>query len=154
VKRFHWDSCVFLSFLNNEPVKGNTVRILWDNIKQNPDVIVHTSVLTVAEISFLDIERKNLSPDSEAKFDSLWTNSKINIVEAIEPIAYTARTITRNALKKGWSLKAVDSVQLATAKWVHENVEKLEGFYTFDQRLLKLDSIVGLPIIEPSISTP
>jgi len=53
-------------------------------------------------------------------------------------IAVLARQMLREALRRGWKLKPLDSVHLATAKW-----GGAREFHTYDADLFKYEEVIG-----------
>jgi hypothetical protein len=48
-KRVYWDSCTFLSLINQEPGKLNDCAAVWKEAEKG-DVTIYTSFFTFAEV--------------------------------------------------------------------------------------------------------
>lgn len=68
----YWDSCVFLAYINEEPGRVDTVDEILDEISDNKDDKIITSVESIVEASFGAVEKSQgvLDPDVESKIDS------------------------------------------------------------------------------------
>ena len=60
----------------------------------------------------------------------------------------------RNAIAQGWSLKPLDSIHLATAKWLSDLGMPVGEFHTYDRQLNKYAAMVGVKILEPYTPQP
>lgn len=151
IQRYYWDSCIFLAYLNNEPQRADIIEAHWDRISQQSESKILTAAISIAEVGHLTIEKEKykLLPGTIDKIDNMWNNSSVLIVETSLSIVYLARDLMRAATTQGWSLKPFDATHLATALWVHNNVGVISEFHTYDDKLFKLQNIVGFPIIEP-----
>jgi predicted nucleic acid-binding protein len=146
-KRFYWDSNVFLSADNANPDRVLIINALLDDCDRG-DVEIHTSVLSIAEVAFAESEKRErqLSGEIEAKIQKLWMPpSPIKMEEVSQHVANDAKALMRQAILRGWSLKPMDAIHLATAK--RRNVDE---FQTYDvERLSKFSQLTGCPIVQP-----
>ena len=76
------------------------------------------------------------------------------MVEYHAEIGNRARTLMRNAITRGWSLKPLDAIHLATAQWLVDNGVQVDEFHAYDRSLDKYGSIVGFTICEPNTPQP
>lgn len=152
-KRVCWDSCVFISYINEDADRLPTIQAVFEDA--NPDggsVEIITSFLSIVEVAYglTEQQGKALDPEVEENIGKLWLpDSPVRLVEPYRNITNEARRFIREAMLKGWSLKAADAVHLATAACM-EAVE----FHTYDDKLTKYDKITGLSICEPYTDRP
>ena len=77
-----------------------------------------TSVLSIVEVAFAKAEQdaKALSVEQAAAIAKLWQpNSPISTSEFYQLMAEDAQALIREAMTRGWSLKAANAIHLATA---------------------------------------
>jgi len=61
----------------------------------------------------------------------------------------------RDSVTRGWSLKPMDAIHLATAKWAKDQMGlSVDEFQTYDLPLGRYDALLGLQICEPYILQP
>jgi predicted nucleic acid-binding protein len=148
----YWDSCVPLSYVNEIPER---VQHISPMLKQSgKDFQIVTSVLSIVEVAFASIEQNNkaLDPEQEERIATLWRpGSPIVMVEFYEVLAYKAQALMRAALPRGWSLRGMDALHLATADRL-----KVSAFHTYDERLDKFSEITDskFPITRPISGEP
>jgi predicted nucleic acid-binding protein len=144
----YWDSCVFLSYINADPGRIDTLDALLDEIqKSNGEKRIVTSILTKVEVAWSAIEHttQTLSPNVEQTIDALWNDeSVIGFIELHDGIVIRARDLMRQSLTQGWSLKPADAIHLASAQWL--GVEEL---HTYDDKLPRYGTMIGCKICEP-----
>jgi len=148
----YWDSCVFLSYLENHPDRATIIESMLDEVKDNQrEQRIITSAVSIAEVSYLEGE-----DDDEALIDELWNNTTIiGIVEFHEGIARLARSIMRQVRElrsnNPYKVSGVDAIHLATAQLYSAYV-----FYTYDHKLLRLNGLRVVPysIVEPYAAKP
>ncbi len=152
----YWDANLFLSYINGHPDRMPTLDALL-NMTANGSVAIYTSALTQVEVAFAASEqaRRVLDPQEEQKIDNLWNDpNAVSMVEFHDGIGRQARSMIRNAIAQGWSLKPLDAVHLSTAMWLAQSGFQVDAFHTYDRSLHKFSAIVGLLICEPQISQP
>lgn len=152
----YWDSCVFLSYVNEYPDRIPVLDVLLDESSKG-SIKLHTSTLAQVEVAFSASEqrREALDPQEEQRIDSLWADPEVIVsVEYHDGIGRVARGLMRNAIERGWSLRPLDAVHLATAQWLCDTGLKVEEFHTYDDRLPRYTPIVGFPILEPRTAQP
>jgi predicted nucleic acid-binding protein len=145
----YFDACVFLEYLNNTPGRADVIADLLAQLERGKDKVL-TSVLSRVEVAYIDEEsrRGQLDPKVEARIEGLWSDSSVmEIVEVNTEITLLARQMLRAALQRGWKLKPLDAIHLATAKW-----SGACEFHTYDASLLKYDAVIGCKICEPYVA--
>ncbi len=145
------DANVCLSYVNDDADRVPTIEAILEDAQQS-SLTLFTSELSIVEVAFAAAEQHQqaLSPESEDRIDALWMpGSPIRLVEYYRLIGDDARSLIRMAVAKGWSLKPMDAIHLATARRM-----EAEDFYTYDERLFKFDSEVGLKVCPPYTSRP
>jgi hypothetical protein len=105
----YWDSCVFLSYINADPGRIDTLDAIFDEIqKSNGEKRIVTSILTKVEVAWSAIEHTThtILTTVEQTIDRLWNDeSVIGFIELHDGIAIRARNLMRQSLAQGWSLK-------------------------------------------------
>jgi hypothetical protein len=105
LRLIYWDSCVFLSYINADPGRIDTLDAILDEIhKSNGEMRIITSILTKIEVAGAAIEyaTKILSSAVEQKIETLWNDeSVIGLIELHDGIAMRARELMRQALTQG-----------------------------------------------------
>ncbi len=147
--RVYWDACVFLSYVNGIPERLSHLDPMLAKSGKAHQLV--TSTMSVVEVAFAKVEQDNkaLDADTDRKISGLWAGPAVILVEFFPLIAMEARQMIREALPKGWALKPMDAIHLATAK----RLGALE-FHTYDDKLLKYAATVGLKICEPIDPSP
>lgn len=148
----YWDACVFLAYIEGVPGRMAILEALLEQSGRTGDFQSVTSELSRTEVAFAERERsqKTLDPAIEAKIDAMWADKRaIKTIDVHQLLANEARTLMRQGLRNGWSLKPNDAIHLATARWLHT-----AEFHTYDTRLMKFAAAIGCPIREPAIAQP
>jgi predicted nucleic acid-binding protein len=144
----YWDACCFLSWINADVDRVDLLEsLLTDSADPKSPMQIITSVLSIAEVAFAEMEAaaKTAHPQALADIESLWSDRfAVKLVEMYEGIALEARGLMREAMLRGWRLQAADAVHLATAKRLN-----VAEFHTFDEGLDKFSELVGFPVIRP-----
>jgi predicted nucleic acid-binding protein len=106
-----------------------------------------TSTVTIVEVARGAQEQAGqLDADSVARIDALWAPpSPIKLVEFHRVIAAGARDLIRDGISRGWSLKPMDAIHLATAA----NIGASEVL-TYDTALEKYADLISVPIARSS----
>lgn len=158
LKIIYWDSCVFLYYVNMMPDYVSLLeQILEDSASDSSPIKIYTSVLSHVEVSFGASEQQSqvLNPDTERLIGNLWSDPGAAVsVEYHTDIGQIATGLMRDAVPRGWSLKPLDAMHLATAQWLSSVGMTVEEFHTYDRNLFRHASIVGFPIVEPRIENP
>ena len=153
---FYWDSCVSLSYINEMPDRLSTLNALLESSSRG-EIRLFTSELSRVEVVFSATEKgnKTLDPETERRIDGLWENPMvITMVEYHRGIEREARRLMRDAITRGWSLKPLDAIHLATAQWLSNTGITIDEFHTYDAPLFKYGPIVGFKIVEPNTTQP
>lgn len=152
----YWDANPFLSYVNGHPDRLPTLDALLDKSSSGA-LKLYTSALSQVEVAFAASEQKrgSLNPEEGQKIASLWSDPRVvEIVEYHDGIGRQARALMRDAITRGWSLKPMDAIHLATAQWLLDNGYAVAEFHTHDRSLDKYGPIVGFRISEPHIIQP
>lgn len=151
VPRVYWDACVFLSYVNGLPDRLPDIDALLAEARRG-EIDILTSTISMVEVAFGRVEQDQtaLSTEVEAKINRLWEpQSPVKMVEFHRLIAEDAQRLMRSGIPEGWSLKPMDAIHLCTARRT-----ECGAFHTYDGRLEKWTSKVGLPIGNPNPSNP
>jgi predicted nucleic acid-binding protein len=146
----YWDSCVFLSYINDEPGRSKVINDLFAEVEKGNGKIL-TSTVAIVEVACASHERTSsiLSLEIQELLDQLWMDSNISLVEVNQQIAELARQLIRDAIPNSWVLKPKDAVHLASALWIDKNVSKVNEFITYDTDLTKYQTMIGILVKEP-----
>jgi predicted nucleic acid-binding protein len=147
------DADVCLSYISAIPDRLPILdALLADSASPNGSIEIFTSYITQAEVVYAQQERTNraLDPHIESQIDQLWgAGSAIKLIETHDSILRETRQLMRAAMVKGWRLRPMDAIHLATAKW-----RKVSEFHTYDKELLRYANDVGFPILAPYTQQP
>ena len=155
-KSVYWDSCAFLSYVNEVPARIRVLDALLDQSAKG-EITIYASTLSHVEVAYAESEKKakELSPEIERQISSLWADA--NLVTSVElhpAIALIARRLMRDALAIGQSLKPPDATHLATAQWLSEVGFDVNEFHTYDKGFSKYAAVVSFDIVEPYVQQP
>lgn len=145
--RIYWDAACFLSYLNEEQDRAPVLEALLDQAERGEFAIV-TSIISLTEVAYTASERKGaaLSQEDEGAIDALLANrTAVLMIEFNEGVARRARSLMRDAISPGWSLRPMDAIHLASAQ-----AAQARGVHTYDERLYKFHALVGMPIEAPA----
>jgi len=145
------DADVFLSYVNDDPDRVPIIEAVLEDAHQGV-LTLYTSELSIVEVAFAASEQQKqaLSDESEQRIDGLWMpGSPVKLIEYYRLIGDDARGLIRLAASRGWSLKPIDAIHLATAR----RMEATE-FYGYDGKLAKFTDDVGFKICEPYTTRP
>lgn len=152
-ERIYWDAPVWLSYINGEPARLPVLdALLADSSSPKGNIEIYTSEISEVEVAFAKSEqdKKALDPEIEKQMDELWADrDTLKVVEYHHTIGIEARAIIRLAMEKGWQLKPMDAIHLATAKQC-----QVTEFHTYDKGLLKYSNEIGFLIVEPHVIAP
>lgn len=150
---FYWDACVWLSYVNEIPDRVPVIEALLDD-SANGQVKLYTSELSRVEVAFGASEQtqRHLDEGTEKRIDGLWANQRsVGLVEHHATISIVARGFMRASITRGWSLKPLDAVHLATAQWLKDSGIPVAEFHTYDN-LARFGSLVdGFSIAQPHV---
>ena len=152
----YWDANAFLAYVNEETERMPTLDAILDSAAKG-EVQLLTSEISRAEVAFGVTEQtlRALDTATEQLIDSLWNDTAtVLMVEYHADIGNRARALMRNAITRGWSLKPLDAIHLATAQWLVDNGVQVDEFHTYDGSLEKYAAIVGFTIREPHTAQP
>jgi predicted nucleic acid-binding protein len=152
---FYWDSCIFLSHINGMPDRIQTINSVISEVNSNSSSIILTSSESIVEVAHAVSEKtqKQLDPNVEQKIDAMWDDT--NVVKMIDNgphIAKLARSLIRDAIPNDWVLKSKDAIHLASAMWYDRNVAKVDEIHTYDKKLFKYQTIIGIHILYPHVT--
>ena len=157
-KLIYWDSNVFLSYVNELSDRMPVLDVLFETSSRvGGTVNIHTSTLTQVEVAFAASEQTQqvLDPQVEQALNDLWADQEVVVtVEYHIGIGQIAKSLIRDAITRGWSLKPLDAVHLATAQWLSNSGLALEEFHTYDKGLEKFESFLNFTICEPRAEQP
>jgi predicted nucleic acid-binding protein len=152
-RRVYWDANVWQSYVNGEADRLAVIDdLLSESAKDDGTVRLFTSEVSKVEVAFATYEQQagNLDPKAEEAIDAMWADrSALDVVEYHARLSIESRSLIRLAVSKGWSLKPLDAIHLATAKWL-----RVDEFHTYDDRLFKFATDVGLKILIPYVEKP
>jgi predicted nucleic acid-binding protein len=134
----YWDTCVFISFVQNDPRRIETLDSIVDESRRK-EILIVTSMISVTEVAFAQNERPPGSLDAEklTLLDDMWADTDIiRLVEFHRVIANDARMMMRKAVHDSRNLESSDAIHLATA--VNQGVASVQ---TYDRALLNWDGI-------------
>ncbi len=151
LRRIYWDSCVFLSYVNEDAERVSHISALLEDAR-NGEIEIVTSTVSVVEVAFGAAEQiqSSLSEEMEARINKLWEPaSPLLMADFHILIAEAAKGMMRSGVPEGWSLKPMDAVHLATAQRL-----EVDEFHTYDGPLKKWASRVSYLISEPIHANP
>lgn len=152
-RRIYWDSNCWLYLISADPGKLPILEVLLSDRKNElGDIELVISVISKVEVAFPQSEYQGnqIDPSVEDAIDALWADrSAVTLIETHDQIALEARRLVRSGLHREWSLKPLDAIHLATAKWFG-----VDEFHTYDKRLIKesLSAHLGFPIENPAVT--
>ena len=154
-KVLYWDSCVFLSYVNEYTERMPALEALLERSARG-EVDLYTSEISRVEVAFgaSEQKRRRLDPGIEQRIDSMWADSNVVVpVEYHGAIGQAGRDLMRESITRGWSLKPLDAIHLATAQWLSDVGIEVDEFHTYDN-LSRYASIVDFSICEPYTPQP
>ena len=152
-KTIYWDSNCFLAYVNEETDRIDVLSALLD-LSESGEINLYASIISQTEVAFSDSERRSraLEPETQHRIDDLWSDRRpIKSVEFNDTIGLAARGLIRGSVARGWSLKPLDAIHLATAQWLPNLGAQVDEFHTYDGGLSRYSPIVGFPISEPCV---
>ena len=155
-KAIYWDSACFLSYVNEDAPRIAALDAIIEASGRG-EIRLYTSELSQVEVAFGASEQRQreLDPNIERLLDALWADAKVvTIIEYHSRIGRTARGMMRDAVARGLSLKPIDAIHLATARWLRSQGVAVAEFHTYDRSLSNYADICGFPILEPYVEQP
>ena len=152
-KTIYWDSNCLLAYVNAEANRVDVLEALLD-LSARGDIELYASIVSQTEVAFSDSERRSQTLDSETERridDLLGDHSIVTTVDFNASIGRVARNLIRGSVARGWSLKPLDAIHLATAQRLQNAGAQVDEFHTYDGGLARYSSIVGFPIGEPRL---
>lgn len=146
LKRVYWDSCIWLSLINQENAdRVQRCQYVLDMARRK-EVEVWTSALTLAEVFKKKCEGENvaLPASKDSEFEQYIQQEHLFLVQLDYDIGKEARRLLRAFPKLK---KPPDGIHLATAA-----LNNIDEVHTFDgENLLPLDGLVtradGVPLV-------
>jgi predicted nucleic acid-binding protein len=134
-KKVYWDTCVWLSLINEESGRVERCRHIL-NEARNGNVEIWTSAFTLAEVFKTSSEGKHISlPESkDHEFENYIQQDFFQLVQVDFDIGVLARRLLREHVPLK---KPPDAIHLATAV-----INNLDEFHTFDD--VNLTPLSGL----------
>ena len=155
-KIVYWDACVFLSYINGMVDRMPILdAILENSANDDGGIKIYATALARVEVAFgaAEKEGKALDPEVERQIDDLWADPEaIVTVDYHDGIGAMARQLIRQSLTKGWSLKPVDAIHLATARWLEEVTGREVEFHTYSKDLPRFAALTGYRICQPYVA--
>ena len=148
-RRIYWDACCFLSYLNGDEDRLPVLSALLESAGRGE---IMTSVVSLTEVAYGSPEKDahQLDERTEEAIDALFADPAVTLIEYHAGIARQARQLIRGALVRGWSLKPMDAIHLASAVSIGaEAIQTYDGEWS--SRYAKM---VGILIGPPSDVTP
>jgi predicted nucleic acid-binding protein len=145
-QRAYWDANVPLSYLNGVVDRLPVIDELF-RLARAGEIELLTSAVSRVEIAFAQSEKQAgaLDEQAEAAIDALWSpGAPIKTVEFYDLIGTRARALMREGVPRGWVLKPLDAIHLATAQQM--GVAEL---HTYCEKLHKWTAVLGFPVREP-----
>ena len=152
-KTIYWDSNCLLAYVNAEANRVDVLEALLD-LSARGDIELYASIISQTEVAFSDSERRSqtLNPEVERRIDDLLGgHSVVTAVDFNASIGRVARNLIRDSVARGWSLKPLDAIHLATAQRLQNAGAQVDEFHTYDGGLSRYSPIVGFPISEPRV---
>lgn len=154
----YWDACNFLSYINGISDRLPVLEALLEvSASDNGAIKIYTSVLSKVEVSFGATEQRRqvLDPVVEQAIESLWADpGAIVLVEYHDGVGRGASQLMRDAITRGWSLKPLDAIHLATARWLSIVEMIVDEYQTYDTQLFKYQDVIGISVLEPHVIQP
>ncbi len=147
--RVYWDANCFIAYIQKEPAYFATVETLLYEANIAKTIQIVTSVLSIMEVTFTEMERKNgvLSVAEQAILDRFWSGSGgILLVDFNESVGRHARDIRRDDFiaQSIKTKKTADLIHIATARYM-----RVDRVHSTDPHVLRYDGRYGLSITLP-----
>lgn len=150
-RRFYWDACAWIGFINLESQKLNSLRAIWDEAKAGK-CSIWTSVYSYVEVFKVKDDAGDAISvkDSISRVETMFSQPHVEMVQVDSIVARLARDLRIRHGDDGLDNRP-DAIHVATA--AHYNLDEL---HTWDKsHLLPLDGKVlrrdgaPLPIVKP-----
>lgn len=148
----YFDANVFLAYFNAEPNRIRLLDQLIDEIQKDNNRKIITSVLSITEVSHVAEEKlkHRLNQRVYDAIESFWGDSSlIEFVEINELIARQSRDLVRKAISLQYALRPLDALHLVSAQFAG-----VTECFTYDDKLPKFSSTLGIDIREPYVNSP
>jgi predicted nucleic acid-binding protein len=150
--RIYWDSCVFLSVLNKNPTRHQTLRTILDEVRASHGTLkIYTSTISIAEVAFLVQEKNQRQLDSQtlSNIDGLLGDRTIiEMVEANQRVMTMARDYIREAMANHHRFKPADAIHLATAVFARSG--KFHTYNVGDFKPMEQILSIGIQVMIPA----
>lgn len=151
---YYWDSCVFISYLNDHPERVPSIKAIWEEASNHKNFEIITSAMSIAEVVWTKTEKltNTLDPTVEMEIKRIWYSWGIKVVDMNPVILHQARDLMRRTTSDGiGGLKPPDAIHLATAMWVDKNLGIVKEIHTYESKWKNsFSTLVGdLKICEP-----
>lgn len=137
VELIYWDSDAFLGWLQEEPGKVGLCAGTLERAKSG-EIAIITSALTVAEVLWLR-NHPRIPKDKAETLRKFFRHSYIKVQNVTRSISESAQDLV-------WDhgVKPKDAIHVATAL----KITRLSALETFDDDLLKLTNMIGMPPLQ------
>jgi predicted nucleic acid-binding protein len=152
ISYLYCDANVFLAFFNQEAGRIEILDQLFDEVQKDSQRKIMTSVISITEVSHVAEEKKRNSPNKKTldALDSFWGDtSLIEFVDFNELVARKARDLIRTAIDQTYTLRTNDAIHLTSAQFIGAT-----ECFTYDAKLHKFSSSIGIDVREPYVSAP
>ena len=126
-KNIYWDACVFLDLIEGDEERRHGIEAVLDEAGKGR-FLIHTSVLTIAEVMYAKSEKDNaiLDRDIECKIRALWQpGSPFTLVDVFRGIVEDAQELSRESMANKASVKPADAIHLAAAHCRHDGSDSV-----------------------------
>lgn len=145
-RRIYWDSCVPLSYLNDDPSRVPIIEELFKQARAE-EIELLTSAVSRVEVAFVQSEKADgvLDAEAEEAIEAFWSpGSPIKTVEFYDLIADSAKALIRKGIEQDWgNLKPMDAIHIATAQRM-----QVSEMHSYDDRVKKWSGHLGFPITD------
>lgn len=113
----YWDANNFLSYINEYPERVALLEsLLGQSAGSDSQIKIYTSTLSHVEVAFAASEQNNraLDREQERRIGDLWNDPNAVVsVEVHRDVIDRARSLIRESITRGWSLKPADAIHLS-----------------------------------------
>lgn len=141
--RIYWDSCVYISCIQETADRIATLRRLVQAAKDGEIVFV-ASAMVIAEVVKIDKDSPATFADQAKKIREFFENDYIKVREVDRRTAEDAQAISRK-----FGLKPPDAIHVATAlRWKCRSLQTYDGEKGEAKKLLAFDGLIGVPALK------